>query len=322
MKYSCITGTGGYLPDEIISNADLERMVDTSDQWIRERSGILERRRAAPDQTTCDLAEQAARQALSAADVEPGDVDLIVLATTTPDHVFPSTATKLQERLGGFGQPAFDIQAVCAGFIYALDVADRYLRTGGATKALVVGAETFTRIIDWSDRATCILFGDGAGAVVLEKADEAGILGSCLRADGRYREMLWVPGGVSKRYPEEPNERAFVEMRGNEVFKWAVNNLSRIVDDALEQQGLSRDDIDWLVPHQANTRILAATARKLGLPMEKVVVTVDRHGNTSAASVPLALNEAVRDGRIKPGDLVLMEAFGGGFTWGASLVRM
>ncbi len=322
MTYSRITGTGSYLPEEVITNADLERMVDTSDEWIRERSGIRERRRAAPDETTCDLAEKASRMAVERAGIAPEDVDLIVLATTTPDHVFPSTATKLQERLGGFGSPAFDIQAVCAGFIYALDVADRYVRTGGAKRVLVVGAETFTRIIDWTDRSTCILFGDGAGAVVLEASDTPGIIGSRLKADGRYREMLWVPGGVSQRFPDSPNNRAFVEMRGNEVFKWAVSHLSKIVDDALQEHGLERKDIDWLVPHQANTRILAATARKLGLPMERVIVTVDRHGNTSAASVPLALDEAMRDGRIKPGDLILLEAFGGGFTWGASLVRV
>lgn len=322
MTYSRITGTGGYLPADVITNADLERMVDTSDEWIRERSGIRERRRAAPDETTCDLAEKASRMAVERAGIAPEDVDLIVLATTTPDHVFPSTATKLQDRLGGFGWPAFDIQAVCAGFIYALDVADRYVRTGGAKRALVVGAETFTRIIDWTDRSTCILFGDGAGAVILEACDKPGILGSRLKADGRYRKMLWVPGGVSQRFPDWPNNRAFVEMRGNEVFKWAVSNLSKIVDDALQEHGLERKDIDWLVPHQANTRILAATARKLGLPMEKVIVTVERHGNTSAASVPLALDEAMRDGRIKSGDLILLEAFGGGFTWGASLVRV
>jgi 3-oxoacyl-[acyl-carrier-protein] synthase-3 len=296
-------------------------MVDTSDQWIVDRTGIRERRRAAPDQTTCDLAEAAARNALSAAGIDGDEIDLLVVATTTPDHVFPSTATKLQERLGGVGYPAFDVQAVCAGFVYALDIADRYVRTGGARRALVVGAETFTRIIDWTDRGTCILFGDGAGAVVVEASATPGILYSRLRADGRYRKLLWVPAGVSRDCSRSQDQRAFVEMRGNEVFKWAVNNLSKIVDEALEQCGLTRQDIDWLVPHQANTRILVATARKLGLPLEKVVMTVERHGNTSAASVPLALDEAVRDGRIRSGDLVLLEAFGGGFTWGATLLR-
>lgn len=321
MIHSRIIGTGSYLPDEVISNADLERMVDTSDQWIVERTGIRERRRAAPDQTTCDLAEAAARNALVAAGLGGDDIDLLVVATTTPDHVFPSTATKLQERLGGIGYPAFDVQAVCAGFVYALDIADRYVRTGGARRALVVGAETFTRIIDWTDRGTCILFGDGAGAVVVEASATPGILYSRLRADGRYRKLLWVPAGVSRDCNKIQDQRAFVEMRGNEVFKWAVNNLSKIVDEALAQCQLTREDIDWLVPHQANTRILVATARKLGLPIEKVVMTVERHGNTSAASVPLALDEAVRDGRIRSGDLVLLEAFGGGFTWGATLLR-
>jgi 3-oxoacyl-[acyl-carrier-protein] synthase-3 len=318
VTYSRIIGTGGYLPEEVVTNADLERMVDTSDAWIRERTGIRERRRAAKGQSTCDLAEAAARSALTAAGLEAADIDLIILATSTPDHIFPSTASKLQERLGGSDYPAFDIQAVCSGFIYGLDIADRYLRTGGARRALVIGAETFTRIVDWTDRGTCILFGDGAGAVIVEQSEEPGILSSLLRADGRYRELLWVPAGVAEG---EQRERAYVEMKGNEVFKWAVNNLSRIVDQALESSGLTRADIDWLVPHQANIRILAATARKLGMPMEKVVVTVDRHGNTSAASVPLALDEAVRDGRIKRGDLVLLEAFGGGFTWGATLLR-
>ncbi len=321
MTGSRIAGTGGYLPEEVITNADLEHMVDTSDQWIRERTGIRERRRAAPGQTTCDLAEYAARNALQAADLHPDSIDLIVVATTTPDHIFPSTATKLQERLGGVGYPAFDLQAVCAGFIYALDVADRFIRTGGAHRALVVGAETFTRIIDWTDRGTCILFGDGAGAVVLEAAQEPGVLSSVLHADGRYRKHLWVPGGPSQDADSELRDRTCVEMRGHEVFKWAVNNLSGIVDEALDAAGLARSDIDWLVPHQANTRILVATARKLGLPMDKVVVTVERHGNTSAASVPLAFDEAVRDGRIKRGDLVLLEAFGGGFTWGATLLK-
>lgn len=322
MTHARIIGTGSYLPDEIISNADLERLVDTSDQWIRERTGIRERRRAAEGETTCDLAEHATLRALEAAGADARDIDLIIVATTTPDHVFPSVATKLQERIGGIGYPAFDVQAVCAGFIYALDVAYRYILTGGARLALVVGAETFTRILNWSDRGTCILFGDGAGAVLLEASETSGVLSSRLRADGRYREHLWVPAGVSQRYDELQTGKAFVEMRGHEVFKWAVNNLSRIADEALADAGLSRADVDWLIPHQANMRILSATARKLGMPMSKVIVTLDRHGNTSAASVPLALDEAMRDGRIKSGDLVLLEAFGGGFTWGATLVRI
>jgi 3-oxoacyl-[acyl-carrier-protein] synthase-3 len=253
--------------------------------------------------------------------LDTDQIDLLVLATTTPDHVFPSTASKLQHRLEGIGYPAFDLQAVCSGFIYGLDVADRFIRTGGARCALVVGAETFTRIIDWSDRGTSILFGDGAGAVVLEAAEEPGILSSILHADGRYREHLWVPASAARDADDPYQDRPHVEMRGHEVFKWAVNNLSRIVDEVLNDSGHERADIDWLIPHQANTRILAATARKLGLSMDKVVVTVDRHGNTSAASVPLALDEAVRDGRIQRGHMVLLEAFGGGFTWGATLLR-
>jgi 3-oxoacyl-[acyl-carrier-protein] synthase-3 len=321
VSYTRIAGTGGYLPDEVIRNTDLEHMVDTTDQWIRERTGIQERRRAAPGQTTCDLAEAAACSAIDASELDADQIDLIVVATTTPDHIFPSTASKLQQRLGGIGYPAFDIQAVCSGFVYGLDIADRFIRTGGARRALVVGAETFTRIIDWTDRGTCILFGDGAGAVVLEAAQEPGILNSVLHSDGRYRKQLWVPASSARDADSPYRDRPYVEMRGHEVFKWAVNNLSKIVDEALHESGLTRADIDWLVPHQANTRILAATARKLGLPMDKVVVTVDRHGNTSAASVPLAFDEAVRDGRIKRGDVVLLEAFGGGFTWGATLLR-
>jgi len=315
LKYSRIIGTGGYLPDKILTNQDLEHMVDTTDQWIRERTGIEERHIAADDQTTCDLAEQAARRAMEAAGVGASDIDLIIVATTTPDRVFPSTACLLQDRLGIHGGAAFDIQAVCTGFVYALGVADKFIRTGSARRALVVGAETLSRIVDWTDRGTCVLFGDGAGAVVIEASDEPGILSTHLHADGQYNELLNVPGGVS-----QPG-RTFIEMKGNEVFKVAVNTLGRIVDETLEANGLQKSDIDWLVPHQANTRIIAATARKLGMSMERVVLTVATHGNTSAASVPLALDVAVRDGRIQRGETILLEAFGGGFTWGSALIR-
>ena len=315
MKYSRIIGTGGYLPEKILTNQDLERMVDTTDQWIRERTGITQRHIAAEDQTTSDLAEQAARRAMEAANLGPADIDLVIVATTTPDRVFPSTACLLQNRLGIHGAAAFDIQAVCTGFVYALGIADKFIRTGTARRALVVGAETLSRIVDWADRGTCVLFGDGAGAVVIEASDEPGILSTHLHADGQYNELLNVPGGVS-----QPG-RQFIEMKGNEVFKVAVNTLGRIVDETLEANGLQKSDIDWLVPHQANTRIIAATAKKLGMSMERVVLTVATHGNTSAASVPLALDVAVRDGRIQRGETILLEAFGGGFTWGSALIR-
>jgi len=315
LKYSRIIGTGGYLPEKILTNQDLERMVDTTDQWIRERTGITQRHIAAEDQTTSDLAEQAARRAMEAANLGPADIDLVIVATTTPDRVFPSTACLLQHRLGISGGAAFDIQAVCTGFVYALGVADKFIRTGAARRALVVGAETLSRIVDWTDRGTCVLFGDGAGAVVIEASDEPGILSTHLHADGQYNELLNVPGGVS-----QPG-RNFIEMRGNEVFKVAVNTLGRIVDETLEANGLEKSDIDWLVPHQANTRIIAATAKKLGMSMERVVLTVGNHGNTSAASVPLALDVAVRDGRIRRGETILLEAFGGGFTWGSALIK-
>lgn len=321
MSYTGILGTGSYLPDQVVTNADLERMVDTTDAWIRERTGIGERRRAAPQQNTCDLAEAAARQALESAGVAPEELDLIVVATTTPDHIFPSTASKLQERLGAGGCGAFDIQAVCAGFVYALDVVDRYVRTGGARKALIVGAETFSRIIDWTDRSTCILFGDGAGAVVVGAVERPGVLSTHIHADGQYRELLWVPAGPSQGREAMRSDQAYVRMRGREVFKVAVNAMSASVDEALNHNGLQKSDVDWLVPHQANIRIISALARKLDMPMERVVVTVDRHGNTSAASVPLALDTAVRDGRIKRGDLLMLGAFGGGFAWGSALLR-
>lgn len=321
MKYSQIIGTGGYLPERVLTNFDLEKMVDTSAQWILERTGVEQRHMAAPEETTCDLAEIAARRALESAAVEPNAIDMIVLATTTPDHIFPSVATQLQQRLGSFGGAAFDVQAVCTGFIYALAIADQFIRTGSVQRALVVGSETFTRIIDWTDRGTCILFGDGAGAVVLEALDKPGIVSSHLHADGRYKKLLWVPAGVSTGYDKTRENAAYVEMRGNEVFKVAVNSMTRIVQETLDANRLTVADVDWLIPHQANERILAATAKKLQLPLERVINTVKTHGNTSAASVPLALDVAVRDGRIKRGDTLLLEAFGGGFTWGSILLN-
>jgi 3-oxoacyl-[acyl-carrier-protein] synthase III len=320
-RYSRIAGTGGYLPAQVLTNAELEKRVDTTDQWIVERTGIRERRIAAPGENTCDLAEQAARRAIEAAHLTPADIDLIIVATTTPDRVFPSTACLLQQRLDIHGCPAFDIQAVCTGFIYALDIADRFIRTGGARRALVVGADVMSRITDWTDRGTCVLFGDGAGAVVLEASDEPGILSSHLHADGQYQDLLMVPAGVSQGYDKVQEGKAYVRMQGNEVFKVAVNTLGRIVDETLEANCLPQSAIDWLIPHQANIRIIEATAKKLKMPMERVVVTVGEHGNTSAASVPLALDVAVRDGRIKRGETLLLEAFGGGFTWGSTLLK-
>jgi 3-oxoacyl-[acyl-carrier-protein] synthase-3 len=319
--YSRITGTGGYLPAKVLTNADLEKMVDTTDEWITERTGIKRRHIASDDETTCDLAEFASRRAIEAADVDIRRIDLIIVATTTPDLVFPATACLLQERLGIRGCAAFDIQAVCTGFVYALSIADQYVKNGAASTALVVGAETFSRIIDWTDRNTCVLFGDGAGAVVLQGHDEPGILSTHLHADGRYACLLQVPSGVSLNYEKMRNGAAYVEMHGNQLFKVAVNTLERIVDETLAANSMDRSDVDWLVPHQANVRIITATARKLKLPDERVVVTVDEHGNTSAASVPLALDVAVRDGRIKRGEVVLLEAFGGGLTWGSALLK-
>jgi len=317
--YSRIIGTGGYLPEKVLTNKELEGMVDTSDAWIFERTGIRKRHIAAAGEYTCDLAEQAARRALEMAGLAPTNIDLVVVATTTADQIFPSTACLLQSRLGIHGPAAFDVQAVCTGFIYALSVADKFIRTGAATRALVVGAETFSRIIDWSDRNTCVLFGDGAGAVVIEASDSPGIISTHLHADGAFEGLLRVPTGISRGYEQLQAGNAFVEMRGNEVFKVAVTTLGRIVDETLAANGLKKSDIDWLIPHQANIRIINATAKKLRTPMERVVVTVDEHGNTSAASVPLALDTAVRDGRIQRGETLLMEAFGGGFTWGSVL---
>jgi len=319
--YSKITGTGSYLPEKILTNHDLEKMVDTSDEWITERTGIKKRHIVDDTQTTCDLAEQAARAAMQAANVSKDDIDLIIVATTTPDRVFPSTACLLQERLDIHGCAAFDIQAVCTGFVYALGVADKFIKTEGAKCALVVGAETLSRVLDWTDRSTCVLFGDGAGAVVLQPSTEPGILSTHLHADGAYKELLTVPAGISENYDVLSRGEAKVTMQGNEVFKMAVNTLGRIVDETLAKNKLRKSDINWLVPHQANIRIIAATAKKLKMNMDHVVVTVDEHGNTSAASIPLALDVAVRDGRIQRGETILLEAFGGGFTWGSALLK-
>ena len=317
MIYSRITGTGAYLPEKIVSNRDLEKLFDTTDEWIRTRTGIERRHIAADGETTVDLAEHAARRALAAAGVAAEDVDFIAFGTTTPDLIFPNCGVLLQKRLGCIGVPAFSVETACAGFMYALSIADKYVRCGEAKRALVIGSETLSRITDWSDRSTAILFADGAGAVVLEPSATAGILSTHLHADGRYHEMLYCGSGVSRGF--EP--KLAIRMAGKEVFKIAVTKLGAVVDETLADNVLDRTAIDWLVPHQANIRIVEATASKLDLPLERVIITVQDHGNTSAASVPLALDVGVRDGRIRRGDLLLLEAFGGGFTWGSALVR-
>ncbi len=312
MIYARIAGTGSYLPPTILTNADLEKLVDTTDEWIFARTGIKQRHRVT-DERTSDLATQAARNAIEAAGIQAQEIDLIIVATTTPDKLFPSVATMVQRKLGIAGCPAFDVQAVCSGFVYALTTANHFIRSGQHKNVLVIGADTFTRITDYTDRSNCILWGDGAGAVILQSSDQPGILSTHIHADGNYENYLHVP-----RNPDGPDT---VVMEGNPVFKIAVNTLDQIVDETLEANHMQKSDIDWLVPHQANIRILQATAKKLDMPMDKVVVTVDRHGNTSAASIPLALDVAVRDGRIQRGHTLLMEAFGGGFTWGSALVK-
>lgn len=318
MSYARISGTGSYLPERVLTNFDLEQMVDTSDEWIYSRTGIRERHIAGDRELTSDLATQAARQALSAASLEPEQIDLILVATTTPDRIFPSTACTVQQKLGiGNGGAAFDVQAVCSGFIYALATANNFIRAGQAQRALVIGAETMSRVTDWSDRTNCILWGDGAGAVVLEQSATPGVISTHLHADGSYSELLRIQGGVSAGF----GSACTIEMEGNAVFKIAVNTLDSIVDETLAANGMQKSDVDWLVPHQANIRIIQATAKKLGMSMDRVVATIEKHGNTSAASIPLALDSAVREGKIKNGETILMEAFGGGFTWGSALLR-
>ncbi|HLM53411.1 MAG TPA: beta-ketoacyl-ACP synthase III [Pseudoxanthomonas sp.] len=320
--YARIAGTGSYLPEQILTNEDLAKRVDTSDEWIRSRTGIRERHIAAEGQTTGDLGEQAALRAMQAAGVTAADLDMIVVGTTTPDLIFPSTACLIQARLGAAGCAAFDVNAACSGFVYALSVADKFVRNGDAKTVLVIGAETLSRIVDWSERTTCVLFGDGAGAVVLKADNETGILGTHLHADGAKKDLLWNPVGVSAGFkPDQPNAGARINMKGNDVFKYAVKALDGVVDETLEANGLGKRDLDWLIPHQANLRIIEATAKRLEMSMDRVVVTVDRHGNTSSASVPMALDEAVRSGRVERGQLLLLEAFGGGFTWGSALLR-
>lgn len=318
-RRSVVRGVGGYLPERVMTNEELATLVDTSDEWIRERTGISQRHIAAEGETTADMAVHAARQALDRAGIGADEIDLIVLATATPDYTFPATATIVQERLGVTNGAAFDIQAVCSGFVYALATADNFLARGQGTKALVIGSETFSRILDWEDRGTCVLFGDGAGAMVLSAEDdetERGVLKTYIRSDGRYRDLLYVDGG-----PSTTKTVGHLRMSGNQVFRHAVSKISESIERVMEAVGVTAQDIDWFVPHQANQRILDNVAKKLNIPPERVVSTVARHGNTSAASIPLAMNEAIEDGRIKPGHHVLIEALGGGFTWGAALIK-
>jgi len=318
MKYTRIIGTGSYLPEKVLTNKELEKMVDTTEEWIMDRTGISERRISGPGDSTTSMAYAAAKAAIEMADIDPHTIDMIVVGTTTPDKMFPGTAIHVQELLGIKGCPAFDLSAACAGFNYSLGIADNFIKTGAAKRVLVIGSETMSRMVDWTERSTCILFGDGAGAVVVEASDEPGILSTQLHADGSYKDLPWAPNpGLDEKgdfiYP-------YLKMAGAEVFKLAVTCLGQAVLESLEASGREKKDIDWLIPHQANMRIISAIAKRLHLPMEKVIITVGKHGNTSAASIPLALDEAVRDGRVKRGDVVLLESFGAGFTWGASLV--
>ena len=323
VNFSRIAGTGRHLPERIVTNAELEKRIDTTDEWIRSRTGIERRHIAADGETTVDLAEKAARRAIDAAGLTPADIDFIVFGTTTPDLVFPNCGVLLQQRLGVRGSPAFSVEAACCSFLYALSIADKFVRAGEAKCALVIGAETLSRITDWNDRTTAVLFGDGAGAVVLTPSHEAGILSTHLHADGTYKDLLYCPVGVSKGFDDSklPREQMFITMHGSEVFKIAVRSLGAAVEEELAANNLSKSAINWLIPHQANIRIIHAMAKKLDLPMERVILTVQDHGNTSAASVPMALDVGVRDGRVKRGELLLLEAFGGGMVWGSALVQ-
>ena len=320
IRYSRVIGTGGYLPEEIRTNEEISKTVDTSDSWIYERTGIKSRRIAGPNESAASMAEIAARQAIEAADCDPDTIDLIIVATGTPDHVYPSTGCLLQQRLGIKNAAAFDVQAACSGSIFALNIADQYIKSGAAKKVLIVGTEVCSRIVDWTDRGTCILFGDGAGAILLGASEQAGVLSTHIHSDGEFKDLLYCPNPQAATDTNK-SELGFISMRGNEVFKVAVNTLGRIVDETLEANKMNKSDIDWLVPHQANIRIIMATAKKLKMSMNQVVVTLENQGNTSSASVLLAFNEAIRDGRIKRGQVVLLEAFGAGFTWGSALIK-
>jgi len=319
VTYSKILGTGSCLPKKILTNFDLEKMVDTTNDWIIERTGIKQRHIVSENESTSTMATEAAKNALEMAGVDANEIDMIIVGTATGDKQFPSTAVLVQQQLGIHGCPAFDISTACSGFVYGLSIADQFIKTGAVKKALVIGAESLSRMVDYSDRTTCVIFGDGAGAAVVGASEEQGIISTHIHADGEYNELLFAPSAL---HEAEKLEDVRVNMRGNEVFKVAVKTLSQVVDETLEKNNLNKDEIDWLVPHQANIRIIQAMAKKLQASMDKVIVTIDRHGNTSAASIPLALDEAIRDGRVKPGQLILMETFGGGFTWGSALIRM
>jgi 3-oxoacyl-[acyl-carrier-protein] synthase-3 len=321
MTYSRIAGTGRYLPEKILTNADLEKMVDTTAEWIKSRTGVERRHCCAPEQTTSDMCVEAAKIAIDDAGINVSDIDMVVIGTTTPDLIFPNIATLVQHRLGIPPCIAFSLEAACTGFIYALTTADKFIKADEAKCVLVIGAECITKLVDWKDRNTCVLFGDGAGAVILKPSEEPGIICCHLGADGQYKDLLYYPVGASKDLHKAGTDEAAIMMTGKEVFKVAVNTLGKVATQALESSGISKEELDWLIPHQANIRIIQATAKRLGMPMEKVILTVQDHGNTSAASVPMALDVAVRDGRVKRDQLVLMEAFGGGFTWGSVLMR-
>ena len=321
MIYSRIEGTGHHLPEKILTNADLEKMVDTSDEWIKTRTGVERRHIASEDESTSSIGIKAAQKAISDANISKDDIDLIVVGTTTPDYIFPNTATLIQEGLGIHGCPAFSLEAACSGFVYAMSTADKFVKSGGYKCVLVIGAEVMTRLIDWEDRSTCVLFGDGAGAVILKPSSDQGIIDCQLGADGKYKNLLWYPAGVSKNFQKLGGNEVNLEMIGNDVFKVAVKTLGSVAEETLKNNNIKKDELDWLVPHQANLRIIQATAKRLELPIEKVILTVQDHGNTSSASIPMALDVGIKDGRIQRGQLILMEAFGGGFTWGTVLMR-